>query len=426
MKVLIIGKRPPLQGGTAIQTWRFARDCVQSGHRVSYLSNAGDAGSNYRMLMTEHDQQYFDKLSQGIKFVDCEPLPYGAFIPFSSSVETRLLGSGLDLVDDSDIIVGWYLQPFGVVSSILARCHGKRSVLVHAGSDIGRLALHPQLRRAYEHAISGSQLITHSPTTQKIVAQLLGHTIESRVSILSRGRRLDPWFTRRGNIFDFASYALPRGGWYTEFPSILKTLQQCPQAPERNSFVITMYGKVGASKGTFHLLRAVRELLTQGRKVTLVLTLGGHVRAMGAITDFLNDNPEVGRNFVALPFLAPWNVANLIRSSDLVCFLESGFEIAFHSPNVPREVLSVGQPLLMSGEIWRKYNRFLAIDPSVHAAVIEDPSNVAELATQIAELMDNNLARTRIGIAGLSASRGHEVSLPNCDPLVDHLNTLLN
>jgi hypothetical protein len=57
LRVLVIGKYPPIQGGTSNQTLVTVRSLLQHGHHVDVLTNAAEAEMACRYMMTDGDAE---------------------------------------------------------------------------------------------------------------------------------------------------------------------------------------------------------------------------------------------------------------------------------------------------------------------------------------------------------------------------------
>ncbi|MGJ8694179.1 MAG: glycosyltransferase [Thalassotalea sp.] len=426
MKILIVGKKPPLQGGTALDTWRFARDMVSRGHEVFYLSNAGDASNNYKMWYSADDKKQFDNLSNGINFIESSVLKRGSYIPFSSAAETRLFGAAIEQAQNADVIVGWYMQPYGVVGALLAAAFNKPLYLVHAGSDLGRLAKHPDLNNTYHWAISRGTLITPNENIAEIISQTFIELPHSSVKVVPRGRCLENWHKRKGEEFNFQEHSSALAEWYDEYPKVKELLFRLKHlcfSPPADATIITIYGKIGDSKGTFSLLDAFKNLIADGdRNIYLTLTLAGHMGQVIKVLERLKSDHQLAERVILLPFIAPWKISSLIRQSSIVCFLEHNFEVSFHSPSIPKEVLNIGTCLVCSKEVWKKYSKFIHLSNGIHLHVIDNPLDGTELHDLLASIIEKNDIE-KVGVSGLSASLGHNSQIRNTDLLCKIIET---
>ena len=55
MRICIIGKYPPIQGGVSMRTYLAAHALAQRGHEVHVVTNAKEAGPPFRMHMRAQD-----------------------------------------------------------------------------------------------------------------------------------------------------------------------------------------------------------------------------------------------------------------------------------------------------------------------------------------------------------------------------------
>ena len=48
MRICLVGKYPPIQGGVSAQTYWFAQELANQGHQVHIVSNADEVEAGYR------------------------------------------------------------------------------------------------------------------------------------------------------------------------------------------------------------------------------------------------------------------------------------------------------------------------------------------------------------------------------------------
>jgi len=51
MKICLIGKYPPIQGGVSTRNFAFAHSLAQQGHTIHVVTNAKDVRPPFRMFM---------------------------------------------------------------------------------------------------------------------------------------------------------------------------------------------------------------------------------------------------------------------------------------------------------------------------------------------------------------------------------------
>ena len=126
--------------------------------------------------------------------------PY-AYIPWAPPYLSQLLGRGLEECNRAtpDVLVGWYFEPYGVAASLLGQILGKPVVLRHAGSDLGRLSKHPDLRPLYRHGLSRAARIM-SVGSEKATELLIDAGASDDRIVKARGRAPDAEFANSDTL----------------------------------------------------------------------------------------------------------------------------------------------------------------------------------------------------------------------------------
>ena len=165
MRVLIIGKYPPLQGGVSAQTYWTARALANRGYDVDVITNATEAPQGLRAILDGDAEQWCSgSVGHGrVRVHLTEGLARNSYLPWSNPFASKLFGRALDVIgpDGCDGILGWYLEPFGLVAAMAGMATGSPVVLRHAGSDLGRLAHHSDLRVSYSWMLGQARAGTH-------------------------------------------------------------------------------------------------------------------------------------------------------------------------------------------------------------------------------------------------------------------------
>jgi hypothetical protein len=78
----------------------------------------------------------------------------GRHIPDDRPLFSLLLGTAVDALAETapDVVLGWYLEPFGLAASVAAAMTDTPCVLCTAASDVVRLAATRPLASAYRQA----------------------------------------------------------------------------------------------------------------------------------------------------------------------------------------------------------------------------------------------------------------------------------
>ena len=152
MKVLFIGKYPPIQGGTSASAfWR--------------IKGLEKLGISFEIITCiSKDSEILIKYKELPKnvYLISEKMPW--HIPYSQLYSERLISKALEIAQkiDFDIVEGSYLFPYGFSAYIIAMILNKPLILRHAGSDLYRIAdknlLGELLKKMAEKA---SVIVTH-------------------------------------------------------------------------------------------------------------------------------------------------------------------------------------------------------------------------------------------------------------------------
>lgn len=399
-RIVVFGKIPPIQGGVSARTLEFIRALRDDGEHVTVVTNAASAEASYRSHFLDQDGEKLQEYLSGVTLHDPSDEGTTFHLPFSEAWETRILGAGLEACRSADLVVGWYFQPYGVAAAIAGRLLKKPCVLMHAGSDIGRLARRASFSEAYREVFRDASIISTSLHSKPLLEGMfdIGQIINA-----SRGYRLPRYFnTPRGDRRDFfqelrhrALTFIPQWGLTRQAEDVL--LRPWRAASEVALLELGTYGKLGEQKGHFDLLDAVERSQLEGLRLTMVV--GGGLEALEVLSRRLERSPTLSRCVRVAPLIPAWKVPHFIDSLDCVAFLERNFEIGIHTPQVPTEIMWRGAPLLCSDEIIQKQpyrTALLAWQTHIPAG---DPRDVDNLAHTLRHLMERRNLRD-VGRAG--------------------------
>lgn len=321
MKILMICKYPPIQGGVSAEAYWTANTFAELGHSVFVLTNAEEAETSYRATLDQNDQV----LLNGFRNKDCIRLysttidKKHVYIPQNNPSISKLVSLGLEIIRDfqPDFIYSFYVEPYGMTAMILSGMTGVPYSIRHAGSDIGRLMLTPQLKTVHEQVFKRANAVL---TSERHHETFKSFGVSENRFVRSVSTRLP------GDVFH-SEGRLERGG------------------PIR----IGMYGKVGRAKGTTEALRAIASLGSQDIPVLFHAHWGGR-----ELPEYLAVASRLGleSNIAQIDgFIPHWKMPGFIRNCDIVLFLESNFKITFHTPGVPFEAWACGAHLITTREI---------------------------------------------------------------------------
>ena len=379
MRICIIGKFPPIQGGVGVRTYWNAHDLAARGHEVHVVTNAKEARPPFRMHMRRQDWKRCEATyasSGSVKVHWTDPVDSSQYyIPMASPFVSKLAATVARVHSEHpfDVIYSHYLEPYGVAGHLAAEIARVPHVVRMAGSDAGRLWRHPQFEALYDHVLrSAATVIATGVVAGRAIKRGVrperiagGGSLELREDLFCpEGPTLDLAGLRREVESEPDVREMLWGGFAGELP------------------YFGIYGKLGETKGSFALLAAMQRLKQAGLDVGLVAMAHGWPALEGK---FRARAEELGLadRVLQIPFLPHWRVPEFLRSCLAVCCLEQDFPIVFHTPVIAREVLMCGACLVGSTEVIRKLPDYPRVPDGYGCVAIEDVQDIEALSARL-------------------------------------------
>jgi glycosyltransferase involved in cell wall biosynthesis len=401
-KLCLIGKYPPIQGGVSRMTFWMTRALADAGIEVHVITNADEVEDDFRIfdLSLYSSEPYFTIAPSENLFIHKTDIDNDQFhIPWVNPVVTKLSSKATEIVSSHhcDLIHAFYLEPYGVAAFLASKWTQIPYGLQHAGSDIGRLYSNVQMTQTYKHIIKMADYLVLSPQFQRLASHCSGDL-----------GRLYPLPAPPPPSQFFNPEAVPLN--IDEFLSILKetfrhssTLADVFAPIADKTFnadipTIGIYGKIGEGKGWRELLPALTILKKTGANFNFVALGQGRRKSVANFLSEVRAHNLLDRTYL-LPFIPHWHVPHFINSCNLICELEHGFPIKFHTPSLPQEVVECGTCLLMSKEVAGK-NLLDGKIRNGRNCFVADPADLNSLVS-ILTFAINNVDRTyEIGLQG--------------------------
>ncbi|WP_214411212.1 glycosyltransferase [Sphaerisporangium fuscum] len=396
MRVCIVGKYPPIEGGVSSSTYWLARGLAARGHEVHVVTNADEVDDRYRITLGPRDaplmQPEFPGTGGRVRVHGVESFARRAMahIPVADPYVTRLSSLATDVVrrHGCEVVLAYYFEPYGVAGWLASRWTGRPLIVKHAGSDLDRLAGVPGLATAYKEVLRSADAVV---TRRHLVRRFAGMGVPPGRIVLDPPYALAPAFHPGAEPLDVDAVALRDGEGNRPRPFD-------PAVP-----AIGVYGKVGETKGTFDLVRALGRLAAEGRSFTFLAMVGG---PMGELLAPALRDAGLAKRTIILPYLPNWRVPSFIRACTAVCFLERDFPVAIHGPVVAREVMACGTCLVLSGEIADKQGHGDGPRPGENPLVVGDPKDGDALTAALRWVVDDPEGARRLGAAGAQTGGG--------------------
>jgi glycosyltransferase involved in cell wall biosynthesis len=385
VRICIIGKFPPIQGGVSARTYWGAHDLAARGHEVHVVTNAKEARPPFRMHMRRQDWRRCEAAygaTGSVKVHWTDPIDNSQFyIPMASAFVSKLAATAARVHSEHpfDVIYSHYLEPYGVAGHLTADIARVPHVVRMAGSDAGRLWRHPQLEALYDHGLCSAASVI---ATGVVAGRAVKHGVRpERIAAVGGFELPEDLFCPDGPALDLG--ALRRE---IEVNPELRDSLWGDFAGEHPYFGI--YGKLGETKGSFALLAAMQRLKQSGLKVGLVAMAHGWP-ALESKFRARAEELGVADRILQIPFLPHWRVPEFLRSCLAACCLEQDFPIAFHAPVVAREVLTCGTCLVGSTEVIRKLPDHERVPNGYGCVAIEDVQDVDALSARLAAIVSD-------------------------------------
>jgi glycosyltransferase involved in cell wall biosynthesis len=389
MRICIIGKFPPIQGGVAVRTYWIAHDLAARGHEVHVVTNAKEAAPPFRIHMRRQDWKRCEasypaantSSSGSVTLHWTDPLDRSQhYIPLASPFVSKLAGTAARVHAERpfDLVYSHYLEPYGIAGHLVADIARVPHAVRMAGSDAGRLWLHPQLEALYDHVLRSARIVIAAGT---VASRAIKHGIDpERIEAGDRFVLPEDLFRPDGPKLDLAGL---RHEVERDNPELREAFWG-GLAGDLPFFGV--YGKLGETKGSFALLAALARLKREGVAAGLVAMAHG----WPALEQKFRARAEelgIADRILQIPFLPHWRVPEFLRSCLAVCCLEQDFPIAFHTPLVAREVLTCGQCLVASTELIRKIPDHLRLADGYGCVAIPDVQDADALSARLAAIV---------------------------------------
>ena len=425
MNILILGKYPPVEGGVSAYTFWLAQALARQGHVIRVATNAREVEPSFAQLHYGDDADRLDSVSGSLHVYQTSRLAPSSFIPFAQPYVTKLFGLSVSMLarEPSDVILSWYFEPYGFTAALAGEAANLPFIIRHAGSDLGRLSQHADLKAAYHWALKKATALI--VTNEKEFERQFGRVDRPRIrpSLPS----LPDVFSTPGAPLDITDLLKAAGQWFSDagLPgAIVEVVHQMnAKSFTGDRFTIGTYGKVGVTKGSFDLIESLSRIARTGLEFVFLTVACGHSENLAAYYTAIASCPALAERSWILPPVAPWRIPPFLRCCNAVCFLERDFPITFHGPQVPREVLSSGACLVCSSEVARKpfYSGSLVDDRN--AVIINDPKDHDSLAARLRALIADPERAWSIGHQGRRLAEFWDEELPDFDTAAANLIT---
>jgi glycosyltransferase involved in cell wall biosynthesis len=376
LKICILGKYPPIEGGVSCGTYWTVRALAQRGHRIFIVTNTLEAGFEYQAQIVHREKKLLEPENTTLintHGFNCRFIPaYPAFV-------SKLAGLAIDCIrkEKIDVLYSNYLLPYGVAAYLVKSATNVPWFLDHAGSDITNLFSEEQLSPVFQEVFKKADVVVNSAGARmrlKPAGFIDKNKLAPRPVDKMFARILDNDFSPHVKPVDLAEYFLD---FQKERP------------------VFTYVGKVSELRKTFAFIKALA-LLSGKQFYLLFITEMGKSREL--LKNVLAKYGLTDRTCI-LPFQPPWKIPAFFNASTCVVCPEDEEEPYFpkgtHGSRIPLEAMMCGRCVVVGKGMSEKLF-YASCQDGKHLLAV-NPHNVREFSRKLKLILDEPAYAQEIG-----------------------------
>ncbi len=386
MRICIISKYPPIEGGVSTRVYWLVKALGERGHEVHIVTNAQEVENEYKERVGSNEQEYIPK---NVHLHSTRSDNNLWHIPFSKAYAERIANLAIEIIEKYNIqlIDSYYILPYGIAAYIAKNITGRPQILRHAGSDMGKLFGSSSYNTLFKTIFERVDKIITIPPLKKMFLSLA--IPESKIAFDEKVSVDTKAFNPEVSLFPLSDY-------------IEKKIRECP--------IITYIGKINyywKSKGLSELIEAVKDI-----EDDFLLLFVANGKGLPEFRSLVREK-NLEKRSIFLEFVPPWKIPSVIKLSTCVVVPEREFPIQYHTPILPREVMAVGKCLILSKELYNKgcYGNLT----NGKNILLIDPKNTRQFRTIIEDIIRHPDTASRIGQNAYKFSR----QIENFDEYID-------
>lgn len=397
MKICLISKYPPIEGGVSSRVYWLAKALGKHGHEVHIITNAPEVEEEYRERIEANEQQY---APENVFVHSTKPDNNPWHIPFSKAYTERIANLAIEVIEKYNIqlIDSYYILPYVISGFISKNITGRPQILRHAGSDIGKLFASLSYTTLFKSIFQKADIIMTIPPLKEMFLSL--GIPESKIAFDEKVSVDTKAFNPEVSPFPLSDY-------------IGRKIPECP--------VITYIGKINyywKTKGLFELVESVKDI-----KDDFLLLFVANGKGLKEFQNLIEEK-NLSKNSIFLDFVPPWEIPSIIKLSTCVVVPEREFPVQYHAtPIIPREVMAVGKCLILSKELYNKQCYGDLTDGE--DVLLIDPKNIKQFRTVIEYVIRHPEAAIQIGQNAYTISKQIENFDEYINQIIDLYTSLI-
>ena len=309
MRICLLGKYPPIEGGVSATNYWTAYGLAQRGHEVHVVTNAFEVEPNYRMALCPDDEPWLEPVFEETGgFVKVYPTPGFdrarlIHLPRANPFVTKVASMATQVIREHgcEAIHAYYFEPYLLAGYLASMWTGLPLIVKHAGTDHEHLMLNKCLSESYAEVLRAAQAV------------LTAETMVSRFASLG---------VDTAHIYPAPAYGVPLlslfspDGDAADARKILAHAYKVDGTDDTSALdlskpTIGTYGKVGYACGSYALVEGLARLRKQGLAFNfLAMTQGDGLDHFKEVVwrEGIDDCTWL------VPFLPNWQVPRFIRT----------------------------------------------------------------------------------------------------------------
>ena len=385
MKICLISKYPPIEGGVSSSTYWDARALGEAGHEVFVVSNNWEVEERFREEIRDDELDKFEP--KNVKVFSTQHLPgFYPPIPYFNPYVEKIASLAIEVIRKygADIIFSNYLLPYGVAAYLSKIATGTPLVTKHAGSDITTLYTSPFLKPIFMEVFKMSDRILTG-----------GYHFLSRFGGIERSKLITDlhpptdlkFFNPNVEPFDFSKYT-----------------DKDLKVP-----IFTYFGKILRMKRTHELILAASKIKED---FLIFFVTENRGEALNEIKK-LAEAQGLKEKIIFLPFQPPWKIPSILKASTCVVCPESNKTyptlenpLSIHTPGMAREAMACGKCVILGEEIKKRYI-YQNLEDGANVITV-DTEVVSDFSEKLKFVINNQQEVNKIGVEARKFSEKSE------------------
>lgn len=392
MKICVISKYPPIEGGVSSETYWMCKALGERGHEVFVVTNAWEVERDYREQIKKDELPLLEPKNVTVFSTVND---FRSPILKSDYYGEKLMNLAVDVIRSKkvDLVYSHYILPYGIAGFVSKTITNKPSILRHAGSDIGRLYWSRFLKTIFLEALKSADKVIGGKNIYKIFEK---HNMDtSKISRVS-------WSPN-------PEYFNPH----------IKPFDLSPYVKDADMPIFSYFGKVSELKKTYAFADAASKIKDKKFMLLFIIGDGDEAQKFKKYVSSLGLRDKC----VFLPFQPPWKIPSIMKASTCVVSPESEeapvLKKGSHYPKVVHEAMACGKFAIM-GEGVSKKGAYAQLVNNENILIV-NPHNVNEFKEKLEYVIDNPSVIEKVSKNAYEFSKGFE----NFDDYISCVESLI-